>query len=120
MGFHLGQLFDIRFGFAGEAHDEGGPQGDARHARADPVQEPVVGLPRPRAPHALEDRVRGVLQRQVDVPADFLRLGHRRQCLVVGEAAMNFGSRDARQARGIGRIVQHHVSLAIFFLRHAR
>src|SRR5688572_30944630 len=56
--------------FAGEADDEGRAQRDAGNPAADAREQRVVDPAVARPPHPAQHVGGGVLQRQVDVPAD--------------------------------------------------
>src|ERR1035438_5117378 len=54
-------------GFAGEAHDEAGADGDAGNGAADALDQLEENIARSSALHALKDAGAGVLERHVDV-----------------------------------------------------
>ena len=64
------QKIKIRDGFAGKADDEGGAQSDAGNCCADFFQCLEEDLRAAAALHALQNRGRGVLQRQIEILAD--------------------------------------------------
>ena len=83
------QLVDVGLGLAREADDEGGAERDAGHARRGCGRAACRRSARvPGRFMRLSTGVRRVLQRQVDVLADLLALGHRRRAssssIVVG------------------------------------
>ena len=77
------QLGEVCVRLAREADDEGRTERDARNPLPDPIEQPLVAGARARPLHPLEHRVRGVLQRQVDVLADLLALCHRVEHVVL-------------------------------------
>src|SRR3989338_7570623 len=79
----LTERLDVGLGRAREAHDEGRAERDARYPLSNACEERIVVLPRSRALHSLEYRIRRVLQGQVDVLAHPVALGHRGKRLVV-------------------------------------
>ena len=70
------ELIELVLGLAGEAHDEGGPEDGVRDRAADDL-DALAGLGEPRALHALEHRVRAMLERHVEVGDDVREAGHR-------------------------------------------
>ena len=92
------QLVDIGLGFAGEADDERGAERDAGDPLANAREEPVVGLARAGALHALEHGVRRMLQRQIDVVADLVALRHRRERVFVNRRRVQIEEADPLEA----------------------
>ena len=63
----LAELFEIRLGFAGEADDHAGADGDAGNGAADALDQLEENIAARAALHALQHRGAGMLQRHVDV-----------------------------------------------------
>ena len=73
----LERLREVVLGLAGEADDDVGAEGHVGDRAAQLLRERDVALARIRAAHRLEHARRARLQRQVDVLADGIALGHR-------------------------------------------
>ena len=61
------ELLKFLLGFTGEADHHGGPQVNAGDGRSDIAHQLIRGPGRDTATHPLEDAVRGMLQRHVQV-----------------------------------------------------
>ena len=71
------RLLEVRLRLAGEPDDDVGAERQVGNRLAQARGQLEVALPRVRAAHRLEDPRRARLQRQVDVLADGIALGHR-------------------------------------------
>ena len=93
------ELLDVRGRFSRETDNEGRAQGDAGHRLADVIEQTVVLLPRPGPFHPLQDGIGRVLQRQVDVLADMLALGHRRKRVIADRRGVQIEEPDPFDTR---------------------
>ena len=73
----LQQLFEIRFGLAGESDDEAGADRDARNRAPDLFEQLQEDVAVRAALHALQHGSAGVLQRHIDVLHERIVLGER-------------------------------------------
>ena len=92
------QLVDVRIRLAGESDDERRAERDAGHAGANAGEQLVVFLTRPGPLHPLEHGIRRVLERQIDVFADLVALGHRRERLIVDRGGVEVEQPNPLQA----------------------
>ena len=74
---HIERAPEVLLGLAGEPHDDVGAHGDVRDRGADPFEPAEVSLAPVRTLHRLQHAVRSRLEREVDVFAHLVALGHR-------------------------------------------
>ena len=74
---HLERVGEVLLGLAGEPDDDVGGDGDVGDRVADAIEPAEVALAAVGTLHRLQHGVRTRLQREVDVLADLLALGHR-------------------------------------------
>ena len=114
IGDELMKIVHVRVGLAGEPHDERRAERDPGHAAADAREQRIVGLSRPRALHPFEHGVRRVLQRQIDVLADLLAVGHGAQRPVVNRRRVQVEQTDPFEAPDRVQIAQQSGERAAF------
>ncbi len=95
------QLREVLLGFARKTDYEGCSQGDARHARADAAQQALIAGTRARPLHSRQDRVGGVLERQVDVLTDLVTFRHGIEYVVSNRGRVEVQHPDPLEAVGL-------------------
>ena len=93
---HLHRLLEVGLRLTGEADDDVGGEGDAGDGRADPLDQAQVALGAVGAAHRLQHAGGAGLQRQVQVLADGLALGHGCDHVVAHVLRVRAGETDAR------------------------